>query len=561
MSITIDKVVHWRQLFKEQSWVQLDASIPLADAMKGAFPDVSHFKVMAMANIEEQRKSDAFVDLLKARMRHLEHKPLYMTMLVDALMDLHRFAEAVEALMELRAIYPDSPKLFEQMVHCAEQLGRDDLLEYAQGRFELSIGKELSKRFRFEDAVRYLKAANERNQADPRCGWLLGQALTMAGDYKSAAVCLSQQPAGTENQRDVILMQLEVALRTRNIATAKSIAEELLKENPAQIESLRALALVQEWTGDLLGAVATYHAIIKQYPFDVVASLKAIHIARHLVVSQVGNVVPFSDNQRITIACVLMDGGYEESGLEMLRAVKRSSNHYERARLLEIDHLIKHSHYENALKLLDSELKSAPESDEYLARAAQCHCLLGNYKRAEFLASKAADINYNNIDNLFWLAESQHLQCANGTVMTTEQLRWVISMYNSYAKHYPRDGYPLFRIANTHYIMKQYHLIKDCIDEARYRGYKNPRASYLMGKYWQDDGNLKEAIKEFTHAIELDATGKFYRAYYERAQTALMERNLPLAMQDARHLLSLWPDDKDALELMESVNAAARKRR
>lgn len=552
----LERLTRLRALYSQKDWLALGSSISLDEAMAGVHHEICHFKIMAMAHQDELRLSQDFIDLLDARKVHLEHRTTYLRLKTDTLMDMGRFQDAIVPLQQLIDLYPDNPHLYHRLCICAEKLGQTERLRHAEAQFNFCAGKDLHRHFRFPDATNYLRKAYDTAPSD-NTAWLLAQSLMFINEIEESQSLTAQIDEHCPFYQDILELRLELAIKRRQPEVLDAIAIELLTIESEHCGALHALALSKEWQHDLLGAIELYHRVLQHYPYDIVATLKAIHIAHHLVDAEYNNLSPFSDHQRITIATVFFDAGYAQAGESLLSAVPRASTEFKRARLLQIDQHLQNERYEAALEILEYELKSHPDDDDYLTRAAECHCHFKHYSTALRLARKAEDLNWENWRNHFWIAESQFLDFfASNEMRTTDELLDIVNAYRAYTHGYPNDGFPYLRMAEIYFCMKQYDEIKDLITEAWDRGHTSPRAAYLMGWYFRDCEQFDSAIQQYTDAIQLHAPDIYYQAHLERATVALHCGQIELASEDVSILLNTWPDDEAALALAEELQVA-----
>lgn len=557
MSWTLELLETMREHFAQENWQALNAGIAYESALKGEHPELSHFKVVAMSRLEQERCTDAFLKLVKARLVHQAHRGLYLQLQADTLMQMERFAEAISPIQKLCALYEGNPHLYERLVVCADKLGDQDLFHQALGRYRYSLAVQEAQKLDFAAAANLLWESVQRVGHDQRAPWLLAKSLSYCREYEKAEqiwqLGWQELDDGDPLREDIQRDRLQQALRTGKTELTQELAEQLLDHHADDVEALRSLALVREQEGELLSAIGLYHRILEHYPYDVLASLKAIFLANQMVEHQQAGLTPLDDGSRILIAKVFVHAGYDAAAMAMLEAVKRASPCYREAKLLQVERIMVAREYERALELLEIELAESEEDDMFLAMAAESQCCLGNYAVAEALADRASWIDYDNKRAQFWLAESRYQQFNSGIEMDTEQLLNIINSYEDYGDHNPGDGFPYMRIADLYLCMGDYWQIEANINEARDRGHISSRASYLMGRYWQFKKRYEAAVKEYSYAIELNDGQGYFSVWVQRAECYLELGKHAEARQDLMGLMQQWPDHEAVVALKARI--------
>ena len=552
MSFTAELLLEMRRCFENNDWDTLNQKIAYEDALAGCHRELSHFKTVAMFNTDELRRSADFVALLTARLRF--NKRHYLQMLVDTLMDMERFDDALPYARELCAMYQNSAGVYQRLAACAEKLGDEKLHKYAVGKYCYCSAVSDIKNLDFAAAANHLWGSVQSGEHDSRGPWLLGKALLFCGEHEKAGeiwqVGLDLLVAEDPIRQDIKHDQLSQAMRLGRFDRAQELIDDLFGLDHNDLEAMRALAIVYERAGQPLSAIRLYHAILELYPFDVPASLKAIHLASMMFEHYQQGLSPIDDESRILVAKVLQHAGYHTAATSMLDSVTGDSPVFRDARLMIIEHFIDSSEFEKALNILQPLMDSQPEDDMYLTMAAQCHCYLGSYTVAEELADRASWINFDNKQAQYWLAESRYWQCNIGTDMTEEQLLEVINSYEDYAYHNPADGLAHERIADVYNILQRYPEVEQNITAARDRGHTSPRASYLLGAYYQSQRNFSAAIKEYDYAIELNGGVGFFAPLIDRAKCYFELGGIERAQSEALKILEDWPGDAEAEELL-----------
>ena len=118
----------------------------------------------------------------------------------------------------------------------------------------------------------------------------------------------------------------------------------------------------------------------------------------------------------------------------------------------------------------------------------------------------------------------------------------------------PDDVSALITLAHTCYMQEDYESMDRACQQAIKTDEKNASAYYLASKAAHGQGNDLQAIVMATKAIALDES--FVAAYRFRAETLWSMRQAKEALEDIEKVLSINPDDEDALLLKGTVLAA-----
>lgn len=540
------------RLFQEKDWGALNQLIEYADAINNINSQLLYFKVIAMANLEGFRNSEALVELLKAHSNHPEDGGLYIRMLIDTLINREDYDDAIQYLLTALKKYPGAYEAYKQLSLCAEKKEDHALFDWASARYHYFLAKAHLEHFNIQEAAEGFEKALGFTNTVEDTHWFAAKAHAMIGDYEKALSYFQHIKAIPDLEKDLQQLRLDVLLRSRDLPATNLTANQLLEKDKANIEALRAKAFCKEHEGDLLAAIQQYHCILKYYPFDVMANLKAIQLS-HLLIDQQNGITPSSDSQKLSIAMLMAEVGCDEASINMLASMNNNSQEYREVLFLVINRMITETDYQNAAKHLNSYLTKYPEDEDALVLYAKCLNYMDEWDKSIQIAESALRIDPNNIAASYQVAVAKYYLWSNGKSFSNDELEALTEIFIRFGQHAIYDNDSYFYAAQIFYALGNIDDMETFLSLAKDRGYVSGRASFLTGAYYQEYHFLDKAIEEYTHSIQLYSPSINYYPYYNRAQVALYLEDFTQAEQDVEVLLSHWPEDASALTLMNQL--------
>ncbi|MVF11878.1 tetratricopeptide repeat protein [Ketobacter sp. MCCC 1A13808] len=540
-----------RSLVEQKRWVAVNDQIAYQYALAGENPEATHYKIIAMVHIDEQRASRAFIDLVSARLEYVNNDASYLNMLADACMELEQFSDAIGYLNQLIHTYPENAYLHEKLVTVAEKAGDDALARVARTRFSFYAGKSLLAQREFERSAFYLDHTLHDPDHDVRAPLFIACCYRQLNQTDDALRTLKYYSADSDLYLDALETKLQIAIDEQDIELIRSLSAELAGMDENNISALRATAFVHEWIGETYQSLETYYRILQLYPYDVLATLKVTQLAQQFVNHATTGVVPVTTSQRIKVAKIMLNAGYEEAALQFVGSVASSDPQYLDCLFLQANHLIKQYEFKQALALLEAAFDNHTQNVELISLIAQCLRKLGHYERAIELALKGAELDPDHIMNQFWMAESLYdLLWYGHRELTENETQFTFRFYRFYATQQPRDGQPHQRLATLHYLQGSLREMRPYLDKAKDLGSYNYIVAFLYGFYELRHGSKEEALSYYSDSINLSADTPFFLAHLERAKLFIKEQAFEMAQQDIEVLQNGWPGNQRVRDLV-----------
>lgn len=187
------------------------------------------------------------------------------------------------------------------------------------------------------------------------------------------------------------------------------------------------------------------------------------------------------------------------------------------------------------LKAVNAALLKDPGNAELYKKRAQIYLNVKLPEEAVFDAKRAIRIDSLNPENYLTLVDILFSQ--NKTREAKETLE-------SIRKKFPENINALLRLAELHYLVKQYQKGLDYVNEALKIDENSAKAYYIKGTIYKESGDTNRAVSSFETATEQD--NRFADAFYDLGAIYAARRS-PLAMEYYNSALRIDPSNTEML--------------
>ena len=551
----IERLDELRELWRDKSYQELNELISYEEAFAGIHPEICHYKVMAMSNIDEARLTEQFLELLNARSGHKAVADLYLQIRCDTLLDMERWEEAKPPLQSLINKQANNPYLYQRLGYIASKLGDQTLEHTALLQYHAAMGRSLLEDFNLKPAIEHLAHAQQSAPEDERIKWYLGSALAHAYRFEESDFYLSTFDSSSPLYTIIRETRLRAHLLQNKLDIAAQLIDDLLYDDENNIAALHGRAWLLTKQGEAFAAAEHNRQILTKYPFDVVANLRAVYLASSILNNIDHTYSILNDEQRFRLAQLFCDAGYSEGGLKLLEGLSPQSTLAERSLHIRANLLIDQKQYDESIELLNEALQSSIEDANLMTSLAKALCLTKDYSQAEVWAKRAIDLDWQQWESYYWLAESRLRQFESGNAdYTASEMEDIQSDFQNYADKFPTKSIVYLRMAEIELYLDRQSSIDSYIDQARLNGHVSPRACYVMAQYHQHFQCWDEALKEYQEGIDLHNGQPYWEAYRERIILYAQLGRKKDAHRDLLVLNQHWPNAPGVQKLADELD-------